>query len=326
MEIKISVVIPTYKRPKLLIKCMEALMGQDFPFHEYEIIVVTDGPDEQTSSVIHQMAEERAFHHIICLSLSSKRGPAAARNAGWKTAKGKLVVFTDDDCLPARDWIRNYYNAFLFYGSSLIAFTGKTLVPRPAKPTDFELNTARLETAEFVTANCACSKPTLEYLKGFDEAFTMAWREDSDLEFRLIKARIPIVKIEEAEVTHPVRKAKWGISLKEQKKSMFNALLFKKHPELYKEKIRSYFLWNYLGIAIFIAAFYVAWYNQIKNLSFVFLTAYIILSVLFIWKRLSKTSLSPNHIIEMVITSLIIPFASLFWNIYGAFKYKALPL
>lgn len=54
---------------------------------------------------------------------------------------------------------------------------------------------------------------------------------------------LPILKIDESEILHPVRKAPWGVSIKEQKKSMFNALLFKKHPELYKEKIRSHFLW-----------------------------------------------------------------------------------
>lgn len=326
MAIKVSVIIPTYKRPLLLKKCVEALFKQDMSSDEFEIIIVTDGPEEQTPLMIHEMAEKETFPNATCFSLSSKKGPAAARNAGWKVARGKLVIFTDDDCIPATDWVRNYYNAYEYYGASLIAFTGKIIVPRKAKPTDFELNTAHLETAEFVTANCACSKAALEYLNGFDEAFTMAWREDSDFQFRLLKAKIPILKIEDCKILHPVRKAPWGVSLKEQKKSMFNALLFKKHPELYKEKIGSIFLWNYLFIAIFIAGSYIAWRSQHEHLALILISAFIILLGLFIIKRLSNTSHSLNHILEMVITSLLIPFASLFWNFYGAVKYKALPL
>src|SRR5690606_228568 len=103
--------------------------------------------------------------------------------------------------------------------------------------------------ADFVTANCACTRAALERVHGFDEAFTMAWREDSDLEFRFINQRVPIRFVQQAVVTHPVRKASWGVSLKEQKKSMFNALLYKKYPSLYREKIMKRPLWNYYAMA-----------------------------------------------------------------------------
>ena len=66
----------------------------------------------------------------------------------------------------------------------------------------------------------------------------MAWREDSDLEFRLLQQGIPIWRLQNALVIHPVRKASWGVSLKEQKKGMFNALLYKKYPGLYRKKIQ----------------------------------------------------------------------------------------
>jgi glycosyltransferase involved in cell wall biosynthesis len=324
MSVKVSIVVPTYKRSVLLKRCVEALVSQDFPENEYEIIIVTDGLDEETNNMMAESAFFDFFPNIFCYSLPFKKGPAAARNAGWRIAKGQLILFTDDDCIPSTNWIKNFYNAYKFYGQPAIALTGKVIVPLSPQPTDFELNTANLETAEFVTANCACTKSSLELVNGFDEAFTMAWREDSDLEFQLLKEEIPIKKIEEAVVIHPARKAAWGVSLKEQRKSMFNALLFKKHPQLYKEKINSPVLRTYYLMIIFLITFFYEWYQQNKIIAFISLFAWAFLMISFILKRLTNASRSFKHVSEMVATSLLIPFVSVFWNLYGAFKFKVL--
>ncbi len=326
MPVKVSIIIPTYKRPMLLKRCLEALISQDFPANEFEIIVVTDGLDDETNNML---ADDRLFdffQNIFCYSLPFKKGPAAARNAGWRIAKGDLILFTDDDCIPSVHWITNYYNAFQFYGECEIALTGKIIVPLSAAPTDFELNTANLETAEFVTANCACTKCCLEMVNGFDEAFTMAWREDSDLEFKFLKENIPIKKIEEAVVIHPARKAAWGVSLKEQRKSMFNALLFKKHPQLYKQRIGSPALRNYYLIIALLITSFAEWFENEKIIALVCLSIWLYLMIAFILKRLTNASLSFKHVVEMIATSLLIPFVSVFWNLYGAIKFKVLRL
>lgn len=62
---------------------------------------------------------------------------------------------------------------------------------------------------------------------GFDERFRMAWREDSDLHFRSLERSYKLGHAPMAKVIHPVRPARWGISVHEQRKSMFNALLYK---------------------------------------------------------------------------------------------------
>ncbi len=58
----------------------------------------------------------------------------------------------------------------------------------PPRPTDYERDAAGLEGAEFVTANCFCRRDALEAVGGFDERFSAAWREDSDLHFALLRA------------------------------------------------------------------------------------------------------------------------------------------
>lgn len=60
-------------------------------------------------------------------------------------------------------------------------------MPLPNPPTDYELNTAGLEKAEFVIANCFYRRKAIASINGFYERFTMPWREDSDLFFTLLK-------------------------------------------------------------------------------------------------------------------------------------------
>lgn len=324
MQKKISVVVPTYKRPELLKKCVEALAAQQFPMDDYEMIIVSDGPDLQTHDMLNNL-QHLTHPFVQYLALARNSGPAAARNAGWRAANGMLIAFTDDDTQPARHWLQSLWeNYMLIRLPGRIAFSGRVVVPLPEEPTDFELNTSHLETADFVTANCACTKEALEAVGGFDEMFTAAWREDSDLQFRLMEKNIPIKKIGSAVVVHPARKAAWGVSIKEQKKTMFNALLYKKFPSLFRQRIQQAPTWNYYlviaGIVILLCG--LAFHSEWLAVSGAVL--YVVPTIIFIIKRLSITSRSASHVSEMVLTSMVIPFVSVFWTIYGAIKYRVL--
>jgi glycosyltransferase involved in cell wall biosynthesis len=321
---KISVVVPTYDRPALLTKCIQAVLRQVFDQESFEVIVVSDGPDPRLKDLIVHLSSGRTS--LRSVSLPTKKGPAAARNAGWQKASGKLIVFTDDDCIPHPHWLSNYWHAFENRSQEAVAFRGKTIVPINRVPTDYELNVSRLAKAEFITANCACSKKALELTNGFDEAFTMAWREDSDLQFRFIRQNIPILAVNGAIVTHPVRKAKWCISLKEEKKGIFNALLYKKFPDLYRQKIQRQRPWLYYGIVCFFLMVVVGMVIRSHPMFMIGITGWSVLTLLFILRRLRRTSGKWSHVLEMIVTSLAIPFLSLYWRWYGAWKYKILLL
>lgn len=323
MSADISIVVPTYNRPALLKNCLLALLRQQFAPEKYEIIVVTDGPDPLTRSSVAEMGSHAPVA-VKCISLPEKSGPAAARNAGWRAASGELILFTDDDCVPDSGWAGAYYEAFKSTDRPLQAFTGQVIVPVSDPPTDFEKNTRHLETAEFITANCAISKAALVQIGGFDEAFTMAWREDSDLHFRLMKSGIPITKIPQAVVEHPVRKATWGVSLREQKKAMFNSLLHKKHPLLYSRKIPSGLLWLFYSMAILFLVTGVLFLTGKTTLGWIGVMIWMAGWVYFLIKRLRGTSKAPVHIWEMAVTSFMIPFLSVYWNLYGAIKFKTI--
>ncbi|MCS3796860.1 glycosyltransferase family 2 protein [Niastella sp. OAS944] len=322
MKPEMSVVIPTWQRTHLLNRCLNALVDQDIDDNRYEIIIVTDGPDQPTLQFIqHWLNMYMGNVTITCISLPVKKGPAAARNAGWRKAQGELIVFTDDDTLPTPNCLHQYWLAYTPYRNTAIAFSGKIKVPLQGVPTDYEMNTWRLEEARFVTANCACSKKALESIGGLDEDFTMAWREDTALEFDLSEKDIPIIKVPEAVIVHPVRTAAWGISIKEQKKGMFNALLYKKHTWLYnKTKMertpRYYYTITLMLLLSIIFSF------RSTALMTICIIIWAVLTSWFTYIRLRRTSKSLIHVAEIAFTSSVIPLLSVYWTIYGAIKFK----
>jgi glycosyltransferase involved in cell wall biosynthesis len=283
MSPAVSVVVPTCGRPELLRRCVAALEAQSLPDDAVEIIVVDD--------------------------TLTRRGPAATRNIGWRRARAPIVAFTDDDTVPDREWLARGLAAF---APGIDAVTGRIVMPLPATPTDYERNEQGLERAEFVTANCFVRREVLARLGGFDESFRLPWREDSDLHFRLLEAGSVIARAPDALVVHPVRPAHWGVSLRQQRKVMFDALLFRKHRALYRERIRRAPRWDYYAL---VAALLVAPFWPPALLLWAALTAR------FCIYRLRGTSKAPRHVAEMVITSILIPPLSVFWRLVGAFKY-----
>lgn len=97
----ISIVIPTYNRPDQLASCLLACSGLDYPHDHFEVLVVDDGGTAPLDEIVAQ------FHGMLALKLlwQENAGPAAARNRGASEATGEFLVFTDDDCAPAPDWL-----------------------------------------------------------------------------------------------------------------------------------------------------------------------------------------------------------------------------
>src|SRR5207237_7986410 len=123
---------------------------------------------------------------------------------------------------PDRRWLEEGLRAL---PPGVDALAGRIVMPISAMPTDYERNEQGLERAEFVTANCFVRRSVLERLGGFDETFRMPWREDADLQFRLLEAGCTIAAAPAALVVHPVRPAPWGVSLRQQRQVASDALL-----------------------------------------------------------------------------------------------------
>ena len=131
-----------------------------------------------------------------------------------------------------------------------------------------------------------------------------------------------IVEAPDAVVVHPVRPASWGVSLRQQRKSLFDALLYKKHPSLYRQRIRPGRPWDYYAIVAAVASAGLGAWLGSGTLAWTATACWGLLTARFCFRRLSRTSLAPGHVAEMVVTSIVIPFLSVFWRLYGAWKFR----
>lgn len=321
VEITASIIVPTKGRPQLLNRCLASLVLQDFDPAHFEIIIVDDGPDDTTRDVVTGWAAQTAERgpQVVYIPSMGPHGPAAARNHGWRAARGAIIAFTDDDTIARADWLQNGLHAF---EAGADAVCGRVVMPLPRTPTDYELDAKNLETAEFVTANCFCRRKVLEDLGGFDERFRFAWREDSDLHFRLLDYRANIVREPKAVMTHPIRPAGWGVSLQQVKKVQFDALLYKKHPSLYRRKIRAKPRWDFYATVGSLLAGIVALLSGAVGFALMFGLIWLAMTGRFCIQRLKHTSKSPAHVLEMIVTSVLIPPLAVYWRAVGAFKFR----
>lgn len=321
---RISVVIPTYKRPQLLLRCLTAVLTQNFEADDYEVIVVDDGHDDATRELVESVADGAPLAaELRYLRPPVGRGPAVARNVGWRAARGAVIAFTDDDTVPAPNWLAEGERSLQAH-PDWVALCGRVSVPVPGETTDHARMTAGLASAEFVTANAFVRKWALQEVNGFDERFTRAWREDSDLQFRLMKDVGNVGRTSRAEVVHPVREAPWGLSLAQQRNTYFDALLYKKHPRLYRQRIRRIPPWNYyLIVALALASLVLPVLGE-PGLATACVVAMLALILHFAWMRLRHTSHSPAHVLEMLATSALIPFLSVYWRLRGAIHFRVL--
>ncbi len=321
---RVSVVVPTHERPELLACCLDHLVRQDLGTSDFEIVVVDDGSSREASVANHAVtarASRRrpglAVHYVHS---SEHLGPAAARNRGWRCARTPVIAFTDDDTRPATGWLREGLAAL----NGFDAAAGRILVPVPGDPTDYERDAAGLANADFVTANCFVRTAMLRAVGGFDERYRMAWREDSDLCFELRHRGARIGCATRAVVVHPIRPAKWGVSIKQQKRVVFDALLYKKYPRDYRRWIRPQPPWHYyLAVLTLIAMVYAAWRGYAPGVV-AGAIAWTTVTAAFCWKRLRATQKSTPHVLEMIATSALIPPVSVFWRLAGAWRYRVL--
>jgi GT2 family glycosyltransferase len=313
-----SVVVPTYKRPELLDRCLAALSAQDVGTSQTEIIVADDAGDESTRRQVAAWANRSAIP-IRYVSVGPAHGPAAARNAGWRAAHGWLIAFTDDDCIPSPGWLACGIAAI---AAGAEAATGRVIVPLSERPTDYERDVSGLERAEFVTANCFVRRDALESVGGFDERYATAWREDSDLQFALLERGCRIVRVFDAAVVHPIRPGGWGVSLRQQRKSLFNALLYKKFPERYRRQIGPAPPWDYYATVAALVAFSVGWTGGDRAVAEAGAAVWALLTVRFFVRRSRGNSRRLSHVLEMAVTSALIPPLSVFWRLYGAVKFR----
>ena len=317
----VSVVVPTCNRVHLLGRCVDALLDQTLLPCEYEIIIVDDVPSYHTRQLATMWSARAAARGLRLRYVPNHgvRGPAAARNLGWRLARGAIVAFTDDDAIAMPSWLAQGLAAI---DERTDAVSGQVEIPVPAMPTDYQRDASQLEQSEFAVANCFVRRSVLAALGGFDERFRHPWREDSDLYFRLLDMGARIVRAPRCIVIHPLHAAPWGISLLQPRKIAFDALLYKKHPQRYREKIRATPRWDYYAAVAALLLAIGGLMGGSPALAAAAGAVWLAMTGSLCVRRLRGTSRSVSHVTEMVFTSALIPPLAVFWRMAGAIRFR----
>lgn len=195
----LSVIVPTYNRNDLLLKCLNALSpdNQTIGQSSYEVIV----SDDSLTSQARQLSPDFPWFRFVD---GPKRGPAANRNNGAKQAKGDWLVFIDDDCIPDKTILQTYFNEIVL--GNYQALEGLIDAERPQERFDEE-SPLNLNGGCFWSCNIAVSQKLFKSINGFDEGFPFAAMEDVDLYSR-IKEVTNSKFLRDAKVIHPWRSVK----------------------------------------------------------------------------------------------------------------------
>lgn len=217
-----SVVVPSVGRESLC-TLLGALAASSGPA-PLEVVVVDD---RRTSNRPLQIELPELPLRVVA---SGGRGPAAARNVGWRAVSTPWVAFLDDDVVPGPSWRGELAEDLGELPWQVAGSQGRLHVPLPAgrRPTDWERNTAGLMSARWATADLAYRRAALEEVGGFDERFPRAFREDADLGLRLIEAGYLIVQGTRRS-DHPVRAADRWVSVRAQAGNTDDLLMRARH-------------------------------------------------------------------------------------------------
>lgn len=225
-----AVVVPTVGRPSLH-RLLAELDGSAGPTPAAVIVVDDrrdpDAPLEVTSRL------------PVTVLRSGGRGPAAARNTGWRAARADWICFLDDDVVPQPDWFAALAEDLAKAQVEEAAGSQAVIeVPRVGgrRATDDERRTQRLAEAKWITADMAFRRDVLVSVGGFDERFPRAYREDSDIALRIIQGGNAIVR-GSRRCTHPVAEATLMSSVRAQIGNRDNALLRRKFGGRWRSEI-----------------------------------------------------------------------------------------
>jgi histidinol-phosphate phosphatase family protein len=313
-----SIVIPTIGRESLQ-RLLAALDDPSAP-QPAEVVVVDDriGPDVDL---------KLDSHHPLVILRSGGRGPAAARNVGWRASKSRWVSFLDDDVLPQPGWLAwlahdlNAAEAARAVGSQAVLE-----VPGAAgrRATDDERRTHRLATARWITADLVYRRDALIAVGGFDERFPRAYREDSDLALRMVSEGHRIVSGRRL-VAHPVAPATSMSSVRAQIGNRDNALMRRKFGRGWRKAIgegRGRMPAHVATTVSAVAAVLSVLLGR-RRLGAWAAGAWLGLSIEFTVRRFVPGPHTPVEAIRVATTSTLIPAAAVWHRLAGEWTHRA---
>ncbi len=237
-----TIVIPTFNRREVLARTLRALEGIECARDRWEVIVVDDGSTDGTESTVGAWLEHTDVRARY--ERQPNAGPATARNRGAAAARGRVLIFIDDDILVGRDFVDLHLETLSQQPECWVI--GRIVHPAEIRGTPFGRYRDALwerfhdahhgggvaETGGMTAANLSLPAKDFERLGGFDQRFSIASCEDWDLARRARETGIRVVYQPRIVVVHD----DWAISMerfceRQRLYSISDVLLFRKYRE-----------------------------------------------------------------------------------------------
>ena len=204
----VSIVIASLNGGHKISTCLNSLNNQTYDNSRIEILVVDDGSIDNTTAVATSFG-------VKVITLDQNQGRASARNIGWRTSRGEIILFTDDDCVASPSWVERLINQYspnvMAVGGQIVALKTETLNEHYLQaigygnPAPSAFGISKNPISRFVvylssmfnpavssghtslaqaifTGNASYRRSILEAINGFDESLITA--EDSELATR----------------------------------------------------------------------------------------------------------------------------------------------
>lgn len=228
-DMSVSIIIPTFNGASRIKNCLDALMHQTAELTA-EILVVNDGSTDNTADVL-------ARYSGIRLITQANAGPAAARNRGVLEARGTIVLFTDDDCVPTPGWLAAMVEPF--QDPNVVGVKGvyrthqRRLVPRfvQIEYEDKYRRMANLPQIDFIdTYSAGFRRERFLEMNGYDTSFPVACAEDVELSYRMSARGWRMKFVPTAIVYHTHPDTLWKYLSKKYKFAFWRVLAVRKNP------------------------------------------------------------------------------------------------
>jgi GT2 family glycosyltransferase len=249
----VSVVVPTFRRPDALRDTLAALLVQDYPADQYEVIVVDDASEEETRRTVQQF--QRGSPRVTYIG-QNRAGVAMARNRGAEQASGDLLIFVDDDIVVESDHLSRHLEDQSRFGDAVVnghwEFAPDMLAELQRSP----FGRFRIEVEEWVkdgikkqpisenllrpalvtACNLGVRADSFAELGGFDESFPFAGCEDQDLSLRASEAGMSFVYDHEIRLVHHDRRLSLSeFGERQRRGAVTHVFLAGRHPTVRRD-------------------------------------------------------------------------------------------
>jgi glycosyltransferase involved in cell wall biosynthesis len=244
--LKVTVLLPTYNRERLLREAIESLYRQTLDPKQFVVLVIDNCSTDNTPAMIAELQKTAPFQ-IVYKRMEKNGGCFRSLNLGVELSPTEIVASLDSDCWAHPEWLQRGLDAFEKAGD--VGFVAGHIADKPGQPIQFfslRNGAPAHENPFYPSGNCFYRRSVVLRMGGFDE--NLAFGEvgtspigcaDSDLAWRTIEAGYGHAYCGDAIAYHEVTTVKPLGWLKAHWRMVSIPALIRKHPGL-----RSYLTWG----------------------------------------------------------------------------------